>query len=238
MSEQTIHINGMTCQGCVKHVKETLESVPGLKNVAVSLETASASFQSSSAISEDELQKTLGDKYIIGQAAKASELPQVPTKWRQLRPLFVVFAIIISGVILLNFQDWSFKEAMLDFMGLFFLVFGFLKLIDLKGFPSSFAMYDPIAKRLPVYGWLYPFIELGLAVLFLQRIALVVALVITLVLLAATTIGVVRSLLNKSEIRCACLGTWLKLPMTEATLIENSLMIIMAVVMLTQIGLT
>ncbi|MGB2233822.1 MAG: MauE/DoxX family redox-associated membrane protein, partial [Flavobacteriaceae bacterium] len=47
-----------------------------------------------------------------------------------------------------------------------------------------------------------------------------------------TTIGVVKVLLSKKEIECACLGSVLKLPMTEATLIENALMIAMAIWML------
>ena len=41
---------------------------------------------------------------------------------------------------------------MLDFMGLFFIVFSFFKMLDLKGFSQSFKMYDPLAKRIPVYG--------------------------------------------------------------------------------------
>jgi len=50
--------------------------------------------------------------------------------------------------------------------------------------------------------------------------------------LGITTIGVAKTLMNKQKIKCACLGTALKLPMTEATLIENTLMIAMAVFML------
>jgi len=36
-------------------------------------------------------------------------------------------------------------------------------------------------------------------------------------------------LINKRIIECACLGTALKLPMTEATLIENAIMLVMCV---------
>jgi hypothetical protein len=55
---------------------------------------------------------------------------------------------------------------------------------------------------------------------------------VTLVVLGVTTIGVTKTLLDKKSIRCACLGTALKLPMTEATFIENAIMIVMAVFML------
>lgn len=126
---------------------------------------------------------------------------------------------------------------MLDFMGLFYIVFSFFKMLDLKGFSESFKMYDPLAKRIPIYGWIYPFIETVLGLLFLMRFELNIALIVTLFVLGITTIGVTKTLLDKKSIRCACLGTALKLPMTEATFIENAIMIIMAILMLIEINL-
>jgi hypothetical protein len=52
------------------------------------------------------------------------------------------------------------------------------------------------------------------------------------VILGITTVGVTKALLNKNAIQCACLGTALKLPMTKATFIENSIMLFMAIWML------
>ena len=121
---------------------------------------------------------------------------------------------------------------MLRFYGLFYVVFSFFKLLDLKGFPESFKMYDPLAKVIPVYGWVYPFIEVALGVMFLMRIEIPIALIITLIILGITTIGVTKTLVDKKAIQCACLGTALKLPMTKATFIENSIMIVMAIMML------
>ena len=121
---------------------------------------------------------------------------------------------------------------MLDFMGLFYIVFSFFKMLDLKGFPESFQMYDPLAKRVPVYARVYPFIETALGLLFLMRVELQIALILTLIILGITTIGVTKTLLSKKSIRCACLGTALKLPMSEATFIENAIMIVMALAML------
>jgi hypothetical protein len=120
-------------------------------------------------------------------------------------------------------------------MGLFYIVFSFFKMLDLKGFPASFNMYDPIAKKVPFYGKIYPFIETGLGLMFLMRFEIDIALIVTLVILGITTIGVTKTLLDKKSIRCACLGTALKLPMTEATFIENAIMIVMAVLMLLNI---
>jgi hypothetical protein len=124
---------------------------------------------------------------------------------------------------------------MFDFMGLFYIVFSFFKMLDLKGFPDSFRMYDPLAKKIPIYATIYPFIETALGLMFLMRLEINIALWVTLVILGITTIGVTKTLLDKKSIRCACLGTALKLPMTEATFIENAIMIVMAILMLTNI---
>jgi len=121
---------------------------------------------------------------------------------------------------------------MLDFMGLFYIVFSFFKMLDLRGFSESFRIYDPLANQVPTYGKVYPFIETALGIMFLLRYQIKIALIITIVVLSLTTIGVIKTLLDKKSIRCACLGTALKLPMTEATFIENAIMITMAVLML------
>jgi copper chaperone len=42
METATLKVIGMTCQGCVKSVTRVLQEVPGVGNVAVSLEKAEA----------------------------------------------------------------------------------------------------------------------------------------------------------------------------------------------------
>jgi hypothetical protein len=117
-------------------------------------------------------------------------------------------------------------------MGLFFITFSFFKFLDYRGFPASFARYDPLARRSLFYAKCYPFLETALGIAFLLSWQLPLVLVVTLIILSSTTYGVLNSLLNKSAIQCACLGTTLKLPMTEATLIENGIMIIMSCILI------
>ncbi|MFT5436312.1 MAG: hypothetical protein ACI840_000956, partial [Ulvibacter sp.] len=154
---------------------------------------------------------------------------------QQLKPLLLIILYITTASVLLRYNDWSWSQFMLDFMGLFYIVFSFFKMLDLKGFPESFKMYDPLAKRVPIYGKIYPFIETALGLMFLIRFEVKIALIATLLVLGITTIGVTKTLLDKKAIQCACLGTALKLPMTEATFIENTIMIVMAILMLLNI---
>ena len=89
-----------------------------------------------------------------------------------------------------------------------------------------------LQKKINIYGYIYPFIEILLGLMFLTRIEVKIALLITIIILGITSVGVTKTLLNKRTINCACLGTTLKLPMTEATFIENAIMITMAIVLL------
>ena len=50
------------------------------------------------------------------------------------------------------------------------------------------------------------------------------------VIMSVSIIGVLRSVLKKRAIRCACLGTVFNLPMSTITIIEDGLMIAVSAV--------
>ncbi len=242
--KHTYTIEGMTCNGCRTDVEKRLSAVDGVQEVSVNLEKKEAIIVTSNHVPLAGFKEVLPEKYAIEEAQKnfltssvgeesafaKAEQPQ--SKLQHLKPLFMILGYITVASVLLNRSDWNWQEMMLDFMGLFYIAFSFFKLLDLKGFPVSFRMYDPLAKVLPVYAWIYPFLETALGLMFLLRFQVPIALVATIVILGITTVGVTKTLLDKKAITCACLGTALKLPMTEATFIENAIMIVMAVSML------
>lgn len=232
----TYKVSGMTCQHCRASVEDSIKKLDNVKSVSVDLEAEEAEIDMEQHVDVETLQSAISSKYSISQKSdfvdKSGENIQDQSKAQQLFPLFLIFAYITGASILLNFRDWELSSFMFDFMGLFYIVFSFFKFLDYTGFPESFRMYDPLAKVLPAYGWVYPFIETALGLMFLMRFEIDIALVATIVILGITTIGVTRSLFSKKVIKCACLGTALNLPMTEATFIENTIMLVMAVWML------
>lgn len=232
-----LQISGMTCEGCKSSVEGKLGSLDGVDNVQVNLARGEAVIYSKNPISFSLIKETLPPKYsLINEEGVNLDIHGDVTikesKIKQLKPLFIILGYIFIASILLNYKNWNSSNAMLDFMGLFYIVFSFFKILDIKGFSMSFRMYDPLAKKAPIYGYIYPFIEVLLGVMFLTRFEVNIALVITVIILGVTTIGVTQTLLNKRAIKCACLGTTLNLPMTEATFIENALMIIMALILI------
>lgn len=231
----TYNIKGFSCSSCKSTIETTLTKHPDISSVIVNIENKTLSFKTNKNFLIEDLQKLLPEKYTLAPYTSSLDKETVSenqTKLKQLYPLFLIFGYIVFGTFFLNRVNLEFKEVMLDFMGLFYIVFSFFKFLDYKGFPSSFKRYDPLAKVVPVYGYIYPFLELALGIFFLMRVFIFPSLIITIIILDITTIGVVKSLVSKREIRCACLGTSLKLPMTLATLIENSIMIFMALWML------
>lgn len=114
----------------------------------------------------------------------------------------------------------------------FFVVFGLLKVLKLKDFAIAYKEYDIIAMRSGVYAHTYPFIELGLGFLYFSNLVPMVINIITIIVMGIGAIGVYLKLRKKETIPCACLGTVFKVPMTWVTLVEDLLMVVMAIIMM------
>jgi hypothetical protein len=150
---------------------------------------------------------------------------------------YLKFAGVIGGILLVTLvlawaRGFSAERFMSDFMAVFFIVFAAFKFVNLEMFSVTYQSYDVIAKRFPVWGYIFPFIEgiLGVAyLLFDQNNTLNI---ITLVVTGVAAIGVFSELRNKSNIMCACLGNVIKLPLSKVSFIEDALMFAMALAMI------
>jgi len=234
--KHTYIVEGMTCNGCKASVEKSIASLEEVSNVTVDLDAAEVAIEMKNHITLSKLQEALSSKYTISEIktekVTAFDSSKEKLEIQQLFPLFLIFGYITIAAIFSAINPWNTSDFMLNFMGLFYIIFSFFKLLDVKGFAMSFGMYDPLSKVIPTYGFVYPFIELALGIFFLMRFQIFVSLAITLIILGITTVGVAKSLLDKKSIQCACLGSVLNLPMTKATFIENSIMILMAIFMI------
>ncbi|MEM6777508.1 MAG: MauE/DoxX family redox-associated membrane protein [Planctomycetota bacterium] len=164
-----------------------------------------------------------------------SDPPLQERRWIQTyKPLFLVVVYCAGGslITLVNHSSPSWSLAMRVFMGLFFVVFSFLKMLDIAGFARAFGTYDVLAKRFPAYGFVYPFVELGLGITYLCQIAPLATNVATLLIMLVGAIGVVRAVRQRQSIRCACMGSLFDLPMSTVTVVENGTMAAMAAIMI------
>ena len=235
-------VSGMTCNSCVKRVQKTLSEVKGVENVIVTLEPPEAEIKMRQHIDKETFNselKNAGD-YMLGEEVSSDhnpateKVPEEVSKLKTYKPLIIVFLYIILGVTILEIRSGSFDwmNAMNNFMAGFFFFFSFFKMLDVSNFASSYSSYDIIAKKWYGYGFVYPYIELTLGVLYLLQINPAFTNSATIIVMGISSIGVIQSVMQKRTILCACLGTVFNLPMSTITIIEDLLMVAMAIVML------
>ena len=143
--------------------------------------------------------------------------------------LLALSLVLISSLSLhIGEDNFELNEWMVSYMGIFFLLFSFLKLVDVKGFSGSFKKYDLISKIIPSFAITYPFIELFLALTFLSGYFLITSYIMTLLFMTSQFFGVFISLQKKEVIKCACMGSSINIDISTLTLIENLVMILMS----------
>jgi copper chaperone CopZ len=227
-------VTGMTCSGCEAKVKSALLTLENVTNVEVSKEDNSATIAMDKHMALSDLQKALDPKYQIS-AIEHNEMAEQTKSWFETyKPILLIFFYISLVTVLVQLKNGDFNEMewMQHFMAGFFLVFSFFKLLNLKGFAESYAMYDVIARKIPVWGYIYALTELGLGIAFLINFNPIVTNSITFAVMSVSIIGVLQSVLNKRKIQCACLGAVFNLPMSTVTIIEDALMIAMSGLMI------
>jgi copper chaperone CopZ len=214
-------ITGMTCNGCRTKVEKTLVAL--LPDVTVTLDPPRAI--TSASVGVDQINAALS---ALGNYKASAHAVASPSWLSTYYPLLLVMALIA----IVPLATGSFMGWMMGFMAGFYIVFGAFKLLDVPAFARSYAQYDVVAKRIPVWGYAYPFVELALGFGFLFWLDMRVLSWIALVLSLVGAAGVIQANRSKQNIECACLGTVFKLPMSVVTVIENLGMAAMAAWML------
>lgn len=226
----------MTCNNCIETVSRLLLTIKEIVDVKIDLKNSQADITMSKHVPVPEMQKVLiGSKYSIAEIDTHKNIPSSDmtddrTSLKDYLPVFLIFLYITTVTVIIQLANEQFDTAewMRHFMAGFFLVFSFFKLLDITAFASSYSSYDIVAKRFYSYGYVYPFIELGLGIGFLIPELHLILNVVALLVMSVSIIGVIQSMLSKRKFQCACLGAFFKLPLSKITLFEDGLMIIMS----------
>lgn len=230
---QTLSITGMTCESCGAKIQTRLAEHPVIESVTVSLHPPNAVVKTQRELTDSEVNEwlaPLGRYKASGNPRSSLPVPSAATY----KPLLILlgYLLAVTVSVLVAAGGWDLMLAMRLFMGGFFIAFSFFKLLDLRGFSDAYRSYDIVAKAWPGYGIVYPFIELALGLAYLSHFKPQLVNLATAVVMAVSLIGVLKAVLSKQTIRCACLGTVFQLPMSTVTIIEDGLMLGMAIAML------
>lgn len=154
-------------------------------------------------------------------------------KWRSYIPMIVIVLLIAATATVVSWHSPNLVyDFALAFMTAFFLVFAGFKLMDLGGFAKGYSTYDLLAQRWVGYGYLYPFMELAFGLIMLAGYHPDGLLWAEFAVMAFGGVGVLIKLAKKEQFQCACLGTFLKVPLTYVTLVEDFGMAILALLLI------
>ncbi len=158
----------------------------------------------------------------------------VETKAEYRKFAYVLLGILTVSTILSLVRGWEPVRAMADFMAVFFITFAAFKFADIELFAHTYRQYDIIAQRVRPWGYMYPFIEAFIGFWFLLSEGPTNLLVITMLITGTAAIGVYKEVTkkHKSKFMCACLGKYIRLPLSKVSLVEDVAMFTMAAIML------
>lgn len=237
-----LFISGMTCGSCVEKVQKTISGMDGVNRVHVDLNEKRATIDHIGGLDRSNVERVIRrvGNYGVVDEKPTSDLSPLPTigkkvelpskSFQTYKPLILIvgFIVLVSSLAQYPFEAFSWMTWMRHFMAGFFLVFSFFKLLNISGFANSYAKYDLLAARWKAWGYLYPFVELLLGISYLINFDPVLTNWLTLVILGFSSIGVIKSNLDKRKIKCACLGDVFNLPMSTVTVVEDLTMVAMA----------
>lgn len=238
MNRSSHPLTGITCGGCVKRVQAAL--APWAAQVEVTLDPPQAVLTRPHGTLDDwqAAVAAAGNYTLLPALGAVPPLPasatpvETPLGWfATYRPLLLILGYLLGGSVLVQVGvggGVSPHETMRYFMAGFFLVFSFFKLLGLQAFADAYAGYDLLAARWRGWGLIYPFVELALGVAYLVNWNPLLTNAITLVVMGFSAIGVIRAVLDRRRIRCACLGAVFQLPMSTVTIVEDVGMVLMA----------
>jgi hypothetical protein len=162
------------------------------------------------------------------------ERPVTSTKTIEYIKLIIVL-LVLGGTATLMSTNVSFDVGnwVRWFLASFFVVFGSFKLIGYDLFTRTFPGYNPIAKKIKVFNYAYPLLEILLGMLFVVNFAPLFTIAVTIVLMIVGINGVLKgiSTYGQSE-HCATLNHLLKLPLTKTLLIQDFLVTALSLVLL------
>ena len=118
----------------------------------------------------------------------------------------------------------------MNFMGCVLLIFGILKLYDIQKFAAIFKKYDIISRKIVIYAYIYPFIEIALGLAYLKRYNITIINNLTIALMTISIISVLISITKGQELRCGCMGSFFHIPLSYVSLSENISMLFLILI--------
>jgi len=156
-------------------------------------------------------------------------------------PVIAVFSVAALMAIAVT-HPWNtslslslLRTWMMSFMGFSLCILATLKLMDVASFYNGFEKYDLLTQAIPVYGKMYPFLELALGLGFLTLFQPFWTGFVSLLIGAVGGFSVFKAVyLDKKDLNCSCVGGNTDVPLGAVSFSENAIMALMGIFLLAQ----
>ncbi|MFK7901371.1 MAG: MauE/DoxX family redox-associated membrane protein [Nitratireductor sp.] len=147
--------------------------------------------------------------------------------------LFAMTALMAIAASYASFDSLFTIQAAEWFIAFSMCALALQKLRDIEAFSDQFLTYDLIAQRYLKYGKIYPFAEGGAGILMIAGALGIISIPVALFIGGFGAISVFKAVyIDKRELKCACVGGNSNVPLGFVSLIENVMMVGMAVWMI------
>jgi glutaredoxin len=149
------------------------------------------------------------------------------------RPVVVLFAA--SALMAIAVSRAAFGSALTGQAGVWFVTFSMcvlalMKLQDVEQFSSTFLGYDLLARRWVPYAYIYPYAELSAGLLMAAHALPWLSASLAFVIGSIGSVSVFKAVyIDRRELKCACVGGNSRVPLGAVSLIENVMMVAMAI---------
>lgn len=152
------------------------------------------------------------------------------------KPVVAIFSIALLLSIAINYLlAWPSGGWMIipNFIAVAMVLLAVQKFQDLESFSTMFLGYDLLAQRWVPYAYFFPFGELVAGLLMLTGVLPIVSILIALLIGTVGAISIYKAVyVDKRELKCACVGGTSKVPLGFVSLVEDLMMVGMAILML------
>ena len=149
------------------------------------------------------------------------------------RPVAVLFALTASMAAAASYAvtgQVATVRTVEWFIAFSMVVLAFLKLQNVETFSAMFLNYDLLARRWVPYSYIYPYAEAVAGILMVSGALRWISVPIALFIGTVGAISVFKAVyIERSELKCACVGGSSNVPLGFVSLTENLMMIGMAI---------
>lgn len=179
-------------------------------------------------------QAILDGERIGGYSDLQAHFGKAPASEKSYRPVIALFSVAALMSLAVTALAPAGAFMVLErFIAISMVLLGLQKLKDVEAFSTMFLNYDLLARRVVPYSYAYPYLETAAGLSMLAGVGVWLSAPVALVIGGIGAISVFQAVyIERRELACACVGGNTNVPLGPVSLLENVMMVAMAIWMI------